>query len=144
MLSGPSVRAAFESDEITELVLDATDAGPFDGGCLVCAKALILASDKGTLVRIASDANGGQAEHYGAEINGNVYDASGKYANGAAWLANYKKEVGYKGKPGLRFERGTDAESNQNWNIVDDPRTAKEIAKLLRPYFSRVKGRPLI
>lgn len=64
--------------------------GPVDGGCLIYATAILDAVGSGDLVRIASDTNGGQTEHYGARIDGVIYDFDGPAHTPELWIERFK------------------------------------------------------
>ena len=59
------------------------ECGAFDGGCHICADALILAAGRGGLVRLVDDK--GRTDHYGAKIDGLYCDFSGCYTTGDLW-----------------------------------------------------------
>lgn len=125
---GTVVRSLFKTDKVMDVLLDSeAQSGPFDGGCLICAKGLIQAVGRGKLVRIVSNSNGGQTEHYGAEIDGLIYDADGSAPTPAAWIERFAAEERIKDRV-LDFDRGYDDESE----IPDDPRAVKDLAKQLR------------
>lgn len=60
------------------------NCGPFDGGCLIVARALIKAAGRGQLARLDSQHG---PEHFGAFIDGRFMDLSGAYESGNAWAA---------------------------------------------------------
>ena len=122
------IRAAFSSNEILAVLLDDSTAqsGPFDGGCLIVAKALLLLTGKGTLIRIVRHEPHTQTEHYGIEIDGHIYDASGKHQNATAWINTFASRE-LIAPPLLFFAYGYDEASD----IPDDPRAIKELTSLL-------------
>lgn len=101
-------------------------SGPFDGGCLICAKALIHAFGGGELVRIASELNGGQTEHYGARINGIIYDFDGPANTPTEWIARFVSQEQINDRT-CSFDKGYDAETE----TPDDPVAVKAISRLL-------------
>lgn len=61
--------------------------GFFDGGCLTFAVALLFAFGPGRLLRVVRPVRyNGRTQHYGALINGRIYDADGGYENESDWL----------------------------------------------------------
>lgn len=96
-------------------------SGPMDGGCLICAKALIMANGKGDLVRLYSH----QTEHYGAMVDGVIYDSDGAHRTEQEWIDNFSKSEMFTGP--LTVEPGHDAESS----IPDDPQAVTQLAKVL-------------
>lgn len=99
-------------------------AGPFDGGCLICARALLLAFKNGKLVHIARS---GQAEHYGVEFDGRIYDFYGAHKNADDWITTFgKKEFLPATSCVVKYGLGKPGE------IPDDPAAAKHIADLLK------------
>lgn len=117
-----------KSDAVMTLLLEGTGGGPFDGGCLTLAKAIIRAADGGSLVRITSNSTKGLTEHYGARVNGKIIDGSGVYYTPEAWMKTFKKleAAAIRGRQ-LSFAVGYDEESD----IPDDPHTEKQIAAIL-------------
>lgn len=103
------------------------EAGPFDGGCLIVAQALIQAAGRGELVRVASELN--PAEHYGARIDGVVYDFNGAAASEQEWVERF-----------VSTEQATDW--GRIWHfaeglvpcadIIADPKTSVAVAEMLR------------
>jgi len=110
-------------------VLDSDDVRaecPFTGGCLVSAKAIIIANGEGSLVRIISDANGGQTEHYGALINGSIFDFDGPADTAEKWIERFRTQERINDRE-LSYAEGFDSESE----IPDSAAASKAIAKLL-------------
>ena len=101
-------------------------AGPFDGGCLICAKALQLSLEGAELVRITSTANEEQTEHYGIRLDGVIYDMAGMAETEAEWLEGFKASEGVRDRE-LLFSTGYDSASD----IPDDPWASKEISKII-------------
>lgn len=104
-------------------------AGPFDGGCLICADAIISAMGEGGLVRIESNVRGEpQTEHYGATIKGYVYDFNGLHDGPDEWVESFRKEAPHLKNIALRINFKHDNESE----IVRDTAASQKIGKLLR------------
>lgn len=124
---GARIAETFKTNEVYSILLDQSEAqsGPYDGGCLICAKAIILAHG-GDLVRIVSEKNGGQTEHYGAIIDDVIYDAAGSYKSSSQWISSFAKNEGVKDRT-LSYAVGYDDESS----IPDDPKATKLIASIL-------------
>jgi hypothetical protein len=122
-----TINAVGDSDAFWELLLEKSEAqsGPFDGGCLIIAKAIILVAG-GSLVRVVSDVNGGQTEHYGALVEGVIFDFDGPTNNSDEWLARFKRNE-YIVDRSLSLGHGYDGSSE----IPDDPFTSKELSKML-------------
>jgi hypothetical protein len=121
-----SINRVYKDDRLYE-ALDfgqANGSGPFDGGCLICAKAILRAFGGGDLVRIVNEKTD-ETDHYGARIDGVIYDFSGSYRRPSAWIAQFKKSENVKHEQS--FAEGYDETSD----IPDDPTSEKEIAKLL-------------
>ncbi len=114
-----------QRDDVYRILQDAVGSGPYDGGCLIFAKALIRANGGGELGRIVSTANGGQTEHYGALINGKIQDFGGTFASPSKWIANFERRE-QTGRE-LSFAKGYDSKSE----IPDEPSAEKEIAAVL-------------
>lgn len=115
------------SDDFWDVLLDGSTAtsGPFDGGCLICAKGIILAFG-GELVRITSPLNGGQTEHYGALIDHVIYDFDGPSDSSEGWIERLKNNEQVFDRE-LRFVFGYDEETA----TPDDPVAAKRVSMLL-------------
>ena len=121
--------------------------GPFDGGCLICAKALILAAGSGSLMRIVRAEGGAdgpdQTEHYGAKINGAIYDFAGKFTSPAAWVHHFAEvEAMYTGDNGepitLYVAEGLQPGYRPALDAPDLPEQSQAIAELL---VQAMKGR---
>jgi hypothetical protein len=140
-----AIAAVYKDDRLYE-ALDfgpSNNSGPFDGGCLICAKALIRAFGGGDLVRIVRS-NNDMTDHYGARIDGTIYDFLGSASSPAAWLARFKREEHITHKQ--HFAEGYDSQSD----IPDDPAAEKKIAALLTAQLprestprSRMSGQPI-
>lgn len=101
-------------------------AGPFDGGCLICAQAIIKAVGRGVLVRITSPLNDGQTEHYGALIDGMIFDFDGPAKSSNKWIERFRKnEMIYDRK--LFFAKGLDLTTETPWELS----TSLAIAELI-------------
>jgi hypothetical protein len=115
-------------------------SGPFDGGCLIAAKAIMRAmGDRGLakqrgLVRLVSDVDGGQTEHYAAKVDGIIYDASGGFTTGRAWADYFSKEE--RLTRDVQVEEGYD----ENSDIPDDPVAEKKLARLLAAKLSPARA----
>lgn len=108
-----------------ELVASMGDVGPFDGGCLIAARALILAAGRGELVRIDGRAG---PDHYGARIDGNIVDMGGVYTSPDRWIAAFRnQEWAVIGSRELSFSTGW-----RESEIPDDPERATTLAQHLR------------
>ncbi len=103
--------------------------GPFDGACLICANALILAAGGGELVHIKSDLNNGQCEHYGALIDGVIYDFDGPCSGPDKWVTRFKKNERVYDRE-LSFSTGP----ANNSDILDDPKAVQQVAAILKKY----------
>lgn len=79
------LRRALRDPEIAGLF---GNVGPFDGGCLAAAKALIVVAQRGDLIRIDSEHG---PEHYGARIDGRIHDFSGAYETEQQWLETFRR-----------------------------------------------------
>lgn len=121
-ITNKELRALFNSDTAASLLLDAVGAGPFDGGCLIVAKAYVFACG-GSLVRIVSRHT--QTEHYGALIDGEVYDGNGRRRSTNAWLRWFERE--YPDCAPVQLAHGFDVESETQ----DLPHVSNELAQML-------------
>lgn len=133
---GPAIQAAFQDDRAWKILVEdsCVKAGPFDGGCLVVANAILQAAGHGALVRIASDLNG--AEHYGAAVDGLVYDGAGGHASPDAWLTHLVQHELVSGRR-LTYAEGLDAAATE---IVADPAAERALSNLLQAKLARVPG----
>lgn len=102
-------------------------AGPFDGGCLVCANAIIEAMGNGEIVRLcSSQRNTIQTEHYGACINGVIYDFNGAYTSSDEWITVFSR-LEMTGHRSLHYAQGEDVLSD----IPNDPHAVERIQRLI-------------
>lgn len=117
------------NDDIMNSLLNSNArSGPFDGGCLVFAKALQLALDTGIVVRMESNVNGtAQAEHYGLMLDdGTILDADGPASGPGEWIRRFSRnemlDVPLVVVPGVKADA----------DAPDDPRAVKELAQIMR------------
>lgn len=124
-----AIRKAFKSNEVMDHLVDSpiVRSGPFDGGCLVCAKAIIYAAGGGELVRLTNPERDVKTEHYGAMIDGVIYDGNGAHRDGKTWANNLAKYENDPSLSQLNFGKGYD----QHSEIPDDPVAAKKIGGIL-------------
>ncbi len=101
-------------------------SGPFDGGCLICAKAIIRAVGCGCIVRLASDVN--NAEHFGALIDGEIYDFYGCHRSPDAWVRLFVRRESIADRV-FRYVEGF--AQNPDFPVPDDPAAEKAISGLL-------------
>lgn len=134
-----AIQAAFEDEAFwTELADNSlVRAGPFDGGCLICAKALILALDAGSLIRIISDVNGGQTEHYGVLHEDVVFDFSGAYESPEQWIQAFRDISNLKDRF-LSVKAGYDPASSD----IDDPTATKRVRQIILHHITQQQARP--
>lgn len=123
-----AIPEAMESDAFWKILIDESYAqsGPFDGGCLICAKAMALAVIGSDLVRITSKANGGQTEHYGIRCEGRIFDMAGECTGQHEWIDRFKKAEMITDRE-LGFAVGFDPMTD----TPDDPRASKRISQIL-------------
>jgi GNAT superfamily N-acetyltransferase len=126
-----AIRRTYKDDSFWDLMVNRSKAqsGPFDGGCLVVAQALVEAFPGAELVRMVSPLNGGQTEHYGARIGKYLCDFYGPFDTPKAWIDNFVREESIRDRA-LSFAEG----SNPQAEIVDDPETSSKVAALLKEH----------
>jgi GNAT superfamily N-acetyltransferase len=126
-----AIRRTYKDDAFWELMVNGSKAesGPFDGGCLVAARALIEAFGEGDLVRMVSPLNGGQTEHYGVRIGKTICDFSGPFDTPKAWIDHFVREESVRDRA-LSFAEGFDPQAD----IVDDPQTSSKVAAILKEH----------
>lgn len=121
---GQRLRALFRQNRVAKILIDSeARSGPFDGGCLIVAKALQHVLGEGDLVRLVRLS--GLTDHYGLKTSQGILDANGVYTSGAEWA---KKFSAYErlDHP-VALASGHDPESE----IPDDPRAVKALAQEL-------------
>lgn len=123
-----AIKATYNNEAFWTTLLDESmaQAGPFDGNCLNCAKALIDAFGEGQLVRIASNLNNGQTEHYGALIDSVIYDFDGPAESPDDWIARFIKNESINDRQ-CYYAEDYDADTP----TPDDPATVKAISKII-------------
>ena len=122
---GAAVDALAKSKEVRDTLFKSqAGAGPLDGGCLICAKALIQSAGKGSLLRVVTDE--GQSIHYAAKIDGRIVDFSGVYESAGEWLAAYAPTEGLDPQD-LTAKSGRD----KNDSVADDEKATDVIAEML-------------
>lgn len=120
----------YNDDRFWTILLDQSSAqsGPFDGGCLICAKAMMLAFGGGNLGRITSP--DGKTQHYGVELNGAIYDFDGRAKTSQEWIDRFMENESIS-EENWRYSYGIDSTSI----IPDDPKSSKLIADLLTNHY---------
>ena len=128
------LRRLFKSDAVYDVLVNESvaQAGPYDGACLICARAIIDAANGGELVRIVSDVRRSQTEHYGALINGVIYDAEGAYRTPGRWFRQLARLERIFDRT-FSLSIGSDPASC----IPDDPAAQAKLARLIAPAFRR-------
>jgi hypothetical protein len=123
-----AIKGAYEDERLWKILIEESTAqsGPFDGACLICAKAIIRAVGHGSLVRQISELNGHQTEHYGAKIGDRIYDFSGGYASPAEWIEAIHRLENITDRT-LSFAEGYDDRAD----TADDPQAEKAVAAIL-------------
>jgi hypothetical protein len=124
---GQSIKRLYKHKAFWSVMLDESEAqsGPSDGGCLIAAKAIIHANDGGDLVRIISDIGIG-IEHYGARIDGRIYDFNGVFSSPQSWIKKFKSLENINDRK-LVFAEGYDEKTV----IPDDPAAVKKVAAMI-------------
>lgn len=123
-----AIANTYKDEEFWSAIVENSSAqsGPFDGGCLICAKAILMAFGGDKLVRITSELNGGQTEHYGALVGGLIFDLDGPAENQQAWIHRFVENEQVHDRQ-CSYSEGYDSDSD----IPDDPATVKVISQLL-------------
>jgi len=123
-----AIKQTYKDDEFWQILLNESNAqsGPFDGGCLICAKAIMNAADGSELVRIVSPLNGGQTEHYGVRLSGKVYDFDGIAHSSQQWIDRFQSNESITDRE-LSFAVGYDSTTQ----TPDDPRAVRLISKTI-------------
>lgn len=123
-----AIKETYANDDFWKVILDSTaSAGPFDGGCLICAKAIVAAAGRGEIVRIVSDLNDGQTEHYGVRICSEIFDFGGRHESPDAWIKWLAEEEGITDRT-LSFAEGMGTELC----ILSDCTAENAIAVMIR------------
>lgn len=112
------------TDQIYQKLLDSTArSGPFDGGCLILAKAMRLAYGRGELAYIGSSVN--EAEHFGLFIDGWFLDMDGPAETAEEWISRFSKNENCH-RDGMFVGFGL-----PDTLIPQDPSSEKAIASLI-------------
>lgn len=85
-----AIRRVYSDTRFWRILEHATGTGPFDGGCLICAQALVLAFG-GELVRLDRVVC---ADHYGAMVSGVLFDFDGQAASPGCWIERFRSNEG--------------------------------------------------
>jgi len=131
-----SIRLVYKNNEFWRILLEESEAqaGPFDGACLICAKAIIRAAGRGRLVRLMS--NLCPEEHYGALIDGAIYDFYGRHSSPKTWIKQFADKESVVDRV-FAYAEGFPGETESfeggqfEPEIPDDPYAEKKIARLL-------------
>lgn len=121
-----AIRQVYKHRDFWRILVDESEAqsGPFDGGCLICAKAIIRAAGGGKLVRMTSPQC--PAEHFGALIDGAIYDFNGRHGSPGAWIKRFVQKESIMDRV-FEYAEGFHDEAE----APDDPQAEKNIARLL-------------
>ena len=118
---------AFRDDAVMDVLWQSeARSGPFDGGCLITAKALQRIFG-GEIVRLQSKEN--EAEHYGIRINdGSFMDADGVAQSAEEWVDRFSENE--------MLNRQVEVEVGvvNDGDIPDDPKAVKMLEKALLKY----------
>jgi hypothetical protein len=131
-----AIRRTAHSEEFCDLLMNRSqaEAGPFDGGCLIAARALIQAfgdaPGSAQLVCMVSPLNGGQVEHFGAQIGHWIADFNGTFLTPKDWIDRFAAEEHIDARL-LSFHAGEPADHG----IVDDPQASAQAAEILRAHW---------
>lgn len=127
------IAAAFRTNMVMKPLLDSTGSGPFDGGCLVVAKALQRVLG-GSIIRMQSWRGD---EHYGVRMpDGSVYDGDGKIGSEKLWIARIEQNEGVQEQ--MWIEEGLPVDESPT--PVDDPRAVDAVADALERYLKQYHG----
>lgn len=126
---GRRIHKAFKAEPVMSIMIDQSVAqsGPFDGACLIAAKAILNLIGQGELVRITSNLNGGQTEHYGVQVAGGIFDADGDYGTPRKWIRRFAQLESVCDRE-LRLAFGFDPKGM----APDDPIAVKALSLELR------------
>lgn len=122
-----AIRKAYQDDRLWQMLVNNSfaQAGPFDGGCLICAVAIVEAAGQGEIVRMVSGTSG-VTQHYGALVNGLIYDFLGSNRTAEEWLQRVGRAENITDRS-LLYDTGIDKFSD----IVADQKASSEVAHLL-------------
>jgi hypothetical protein len=123
-----AIKNIIKEDKVWDLLIEESTprSGPFDGGCLICADAIIEAAGVGSVVKI-DNLNTGNTEHYGAYVNGEILDFNGSFENVNDWMDSFRKETVHLKDTPLDVSFGHDQMSE----IVRDTNASNKIAELI-------------
>lgn len=122
----PAIRRLMADDKFWELLIEdsLSRSGPFDGSCLICAKAIIHACNEGSLVRMVC--NNDLTQHYGARLRDKIYDFGGEYDSPEDWITRVTEAENMTSMI-VRCEEGFDDDSE----IPDDTYTQRKVTTML-------------
>lgn len=124
------IRRAFRANDTMDVLVNQSfvQSGPFDGGCLIVAKALYHLFPEGELVHIANEF--GEAEHYGLRMpDGSVIDAAGVHPSETSWIQYMEQEELMKHCCVVQRGIGKDIGLE-----IDDPAAVKSLIPILRKH----------
>jgi len=127
---GKRVNRAFRRDRVARVLLDALDSGPFDGGCLVVAKALARLFPECKVATVVRRACGMEIpDHYAVTCpDGGMIDADGYAPTPQAFLGRFVKNEHSGDRPAsFRVKR----RMLEPFSDIDDPRAVEDLAREL-------------
>ena len=118
-----NVSKAFQTDDVIDVLLDSrAESGPFDGGCLIVARALQNVYG-GELVYLHSEVG---VEHYGVRLpNGTYLDADGVANTEEEWISRFQEAELVDREMEVR-------DGYAAGEALDDPQAVKKLTKILR------------
>jgi len=120
-------------DRVMGVLLDALGSGPFDGGCLVVAKALVRLVPECKVVTMVRRLDNGKdiPDHYAAQCpDGGIIDADGYAPNPQAFIKRFLKNESSQDDPAsYRVEPRMVKPLPED--DIDDPRAVKDLAREL-------------
>jgi hypothetical protein len=135
---GHKIKKAFRRNRVMKVLVDALGSGPFDGGCLVVAKALIRLFPELKIVTMILN-------HYGENIpahyavmcpDGGIIDGDGYAPSPEAFIKRFIKNESicdvtfdcYRIEPKMIRDRG----SWDRTKTPNDPRAVRDLVRELR------------
>lgn len=129
-MSTADIVRAFRNEAVMKILVDDSkvQSGPFDGGCLIVAKAFKNLFPEGRIVHISfTGPNGKQhADHYGLRLPDKmIIDAAGLHESADCWIAYLNMHEGMRS--GRRVRQGILIDPD-----IDDPTAVNKLTTALQ------------
>jgi hypothetical protein len=131
---GKEIKKAFRRNGVMTVLLNALHSGPFDGGCLVVAKAIVRLVPECKVVTMVRRLDNGKdiSDHYAVQCpDGGIIDADGYSPNTQAFIKRFLRNEGIRDSDPASHRIEPRMVMSLPKDDIDDPRAVKDLAREL-------------